>query len=79
MDLQVVYLVGLHGQEIPLITTLPRSLANGTSLTGGEFIYLEVDILQSIMEESDQKALPSGKCPPSWQSAPPRPLPQNQK
>ena len=61
--LQVIYPVGLNGCEIPLITTLPGSLANGTSLTGGESIYLEVDILQSIAGESDQKALLPGKCP----------------
>ena len=62
-DLQVVYPVGLNGHEIPLITTLPGSLANGTSLTGGKSVYLKVDIPQSIMGESDQKALPPGKCP----------------
>ena len=65
LDLQVIYPVGLNGYEMPLITTLPGPLANGTSLTGGKYIYLGVDILQPIAEESDQKASPSGKCPPS--------------
>ena len=63
LDSQVIYLVGLNGHEIPLITTLSRSLANGTSLTGGKSINLVVNILQSIMDESDWKVLPSGKCP----------------
>ena len=78
-DLQVIYPVGLNGFEIPLITTLPRSLANSTSLTGGKSLYLEVDIPQSIAEESDQKASPSLNAPSSWQAALPRPLPQNWK
>ena len=61
--LQVVYLVGLNGHEIPLITPLHELLANGTSLTGGKSIYLKMDIPQSIAEESDQKVSPPGKCP----------------
>ena len=63
LDSKVVYWEGLNGHEIPLIVTLPRSLANGTSLTGNKSIYLKVDILQSIMGESDQKASSPGKCP----------------
>ena len=47
LGLQVIYLVGLNGCEVPLIT----SLANGTCLTGGKSIYLKVAILQSFMEE----------------------------
>ena len=60
---QVIYLVGLNGHEIPLTTPLPKAFANSTSLTGGKAVYLEVDIPQSITEESDWKALPSGECP----------------
>ena len=63
LDSHVIYPVGLNGHEIPLITTLPGSPANGTSLTGGKSIYLEVDIPQFIVEESDQNVSPSGKCP----------------
>ena len=59
--LQVAYLVGLNGQEDPIITSLPESLANGISLTGGRFVYLEVDIPQPMAEEPDQKALPLGR------------------
>ena len=61
--LQVVYLVGLNGHEIPLITSLPKSLANSTNLPGGELIYLRVDILQSIVEGPEWKASPPGNCP----------------
>ena len=60
--LQIAYLVGLNGCKDPIITSLPKSLANGISLTGGRSIYLEVDIPQPIAEEPDQKALPLGRC-----------------
>ena len=56
--LQVAYQVGLNGHKDPVITSLPKSLANGRSLTGGRSIYLEIDILQPMAEELDQKALP---------------------
>ena len=61
-SLQVTYPIGLNGHEEPIITSLPESLANGTSLTGDESVYLEIDIPQSLAEEPDQKALPIGKC-----------------
>ena len=60
--LQVTYLVGLNGCEDPIITSLPESLANGISLTGGGSIYLQVNIPQSMAEEPDQKAPPLGRC-----------------
>ena len=49
--LQVAYLIGLNGHEEPLITSLPEFLANGISLTGGESVYLEIDIPQPMAEE----------------------------
>ena len=55
---QVAYPVGLNGH---LSASLPKSLANGTSLTGGGSIYLEVDIPQPIAEEPDQKVSPLGR------------------
>ena len=61
--LQFSYLGGLNGCKVPLITSLPESLANGTSLTGGESIYLKVDMLQSIVQESDWKVWPPGGYP----------------
>ena len=67
---QVIYQVGLNGHKVPLITSLPESLANGTSLTGGKSVYLKVDILQSIVKESDQKASPPGGCPSILMASP---------
>ena len=73
---QVTYAIGLNGFEEPVITSLPEPLANGISLTRGESVYLEIDILQSPAEEPDQKVLPIGKVsttvianpisPPLW-------------
>ena len=60
--LQVTYPKGLNGCEEPIIASLPESLAIGVSLTRGKSIYLEIDILQSLAEEPDQKALPIGEC-----------------
>ena len=68
--LQVVYPVGLNGHEIPLITSLPESLANGTNLPGGEPIYLRVDILQSIAEGLEQKVFPPGNHPSILMASP---------
>ena len=63
LNSQVIYPVGMNGCKIPLITPLSESLANGINLPGGELINLKVDILQSIMEEPEWKALPPGNCP----------------
>ena len=63
LDLQVIYPAGLSGHKIPLVTPLSESLANGINLPGCECIYLKVDILQSIMEGPEWKALPPGNCP----------------
>ena len=41
--LQVTYLVGLNGHKDPIITSLPKSLANGISLTGVKSVYLEIN------------------------------------
>ena len=62
-DSQVIYPIGLNGCEIHVITSLPKSLTNGANLLGGEPIYLKVDILQSIVEGPEWKALPSANCP----------------
>ena len=59
---KVGYPVGLNGCEEPIITSLPEYLVNSISLTGGESVYLEIDIPQSLAEELDQKAPPIGKC-----------------
>ena len=43
--LQVIYPVGLNRCKIPVVTSLPKSLANGANLLGGKPIYLKVEIL----------------------------------
>ena len=50
---QVVYPIGLNGQDEPIITSLPELLACGISLTTGEPIYLGIDILSPPVEEQD--------------------------
>ena len=67
---QVIYLVGLNRHKIPLITSLPESLANGANLPGGKPIYLEVDIPQSIVEGPKWKALPPANCPSMLMTSP---------
>ena len=59
-DLQVIYQVGLKGCEVPVIASLPESLAKGANLFGGKPIYLKVDILQSIVEGPKLKVPPPG-------------------
>ena len=76
---QVAYPVGLNGCEEPIITSLPKSLANGVSLTGGKPIYLEIDILQPMAEEPDQQALPIGKLSTIIIASPHKTTPQSWK
>ena len=77
-SLQVAYPIGLNEHEEPIITSLPESLANGISLTRGKSVYLEIDILQSLAEEPDQKAPPIVECFTIIIASPIRP-PPNQK
>ena len=58
---QVIYPVGLNGQDEPIITSLPEPLASGVSLTTGKPIYLGIDIPSPPVEEPDQKILPLGE------------------
>ena len=58
---QVIYPLGLNGQDEPAITSLPEPLASGISLTTGEPIYLGIDISSPPVEELDQKITPLGK------------------
>ena len=60
---QVIYPVGLNGQDEPIITSLPELLASGVSLTAGKPIYLGIDIPSPLVEEPDQKILPLGEVP----------------
>ena len=76
---QVAYPIGLNGCEEPIITSLLELLTNGISLTGGESIYLEIDILQSLAEEPDQKVPPIGKLSTTVIASPHKSTPTNQK
>ena len=42
---QTIYPVELNGCEVPMIMSLPKSLAKGTTLLRGEPVYLPVDIM----------------------------------
>ena len=76
---QVTYPIGLNGHEEPIITSLPESLANGVSLTGGKSVYLEIDIPQSLAEELDWKVPPIGELSAAIIASPISPPPKNQK
>ena len=77
---QVVYPVGLNGCEVPVIASLPKSLAKGMNLLGGKPICLQVDILQSTTKGPEPKAPPLGSHSTSILSqAPSKLLHQRQK
>ena len=78
-DLQVAYPIGLNGYEEAIITSLPESLANSVSLTGGKYIYMEIDIPQSLADEPDLKVLPIGEFSSIVMDSPHKAAPQNWK
>ena len=55
---QVIYSAGINGCEVPMIMSLPESLAKGATLLRGEPAHLPVDILQSTRKGQELKALP---------------------
>ena len=64
---QVIYPVGLNGCEVPVIMSLPESLAKGTTMFRGKTVYLPVDNLQSTMKGQESKSpSPGGHSFPSW-------------
>ena len=54
---QVIYPIGLNGQDEHIITTLPDLLGSSISLITSEHNYLEIDIPLPPMEEPDRKML----------------------
>ena len=58
---QVIYPVGLNGQDEPVITSLPEPLASSINLTAGKPIHFGIDIPSPPMEEPDQKIPPLGE------------------
>ena len=75
---QIIYLVGLNGCEVPVITSLPELLAKGTTMVRGKPIYLPVDIPQSAAKGQESKApSPGGHSIPILTASPIRvPLPK---
>ena len=75
---QVIYPVGLNRCEIPVIMSLPKSLAKDMTMLGGKPIYLSVDILQSAVKGQESKApSPGGHSIPILTTSPIRaPLPK---
>ena len=54
---QVIYPAGFNGCEVPMIISLPKSLANGTTMLRGGPISLPMTIPQSTMMGQEPKAL----------------------
>ena len=68
---RVMYPVGINGCEVPMIASLPEPLAKGTTMLGGELIYLPVDIPQSTTKGQEPKALPlDGHSTPKLTASP---------
>ena len=53
---QVIYQAGLNGCEVPMIMSLSKLLAKGTTMLRGKPIYVPVDILQSTTKGQEPKA-----------------------
>ena len=69
---QVIYPIGLNGQDKPIITSLPEPVASGINLTAGKPIYLGIDNQSPPMEESDQKIPPLGEVSTIIVASPPQ-------
>ena len=79
---QVVYLAGLNGCEVLLITSPPEPMAKGINLLSSKPIYLKVEILQSNTEGPELKDPPlsDSHFPSTLIASPVRPpLPKMQK
>ena len=59
---QVIYPVGLNGNEELVTTTLPEPLHSSASVTTNEHPYMRIDILTPPPEEPEHTALPLGKA-----------------
>ena len=54
---QVVYPVGLNGDDEPVTTTLPEPLSSGVSITTNEHPYMRINIPPPPLEEREHTAL----------------------
>ena len=59
-ETQVVYPEGLNGCLVPVVTSLPKSLAHGMNDLNDEPTFLQVDLSQFAVEEHESKALIPG-------------------
>ena len=57
LETQVVYPEGLNGCLVPVVTSLPGSLAHGTNILNDEPTLLQVDLSKFTGEEHESKAL----------------------
>ena len=58
---QVIYPIGLNGQDELIITSLPEPLPSSVSLTASKPAYVGIDISSTLVEEPDQKIPPLGE------------------
>ena len=76
---QVIYPIHLNGCNEPIITPFSEPLASSINHTAGKHVYLEIDILPSLVEEPDHKVLPLGEVSTIMIASPHRSTPLNQK
>ena len=76
IDPQIIYPIGLNGHDEPIITSLPEPLASEISLTTGEPLYLEINILPLPVEDPDQRVLPLGEVSTIIVASPHKSTPQ---
>ena len=55
-EIQVAYPKGLNGCLVPVVTSLPKSLAHGMNVLDDELTFLQVDLSQFVTEEHESKA-----------------------
>ena len=58
---QVIYPVGLNGNDEPVMTTLPEPLHSSASITTNEHPYMRIDIPPPPLEEPECTTSPVGK------------------
>ena len=56
LETQVVYLEGLNGSMVPVVTSLPELLTHGTNALNNEPTFLQVDLSQFTAEDHESKA-----------------------
>ena len=70
---QVIYPVGLNGNDEPVTTTLPELLHSGASITINEYPYMRIDIPPPPWRNHNVQLCLLMKCTPSQQPIHPNP------